>query len=432
MAKPKPADLAARCHEIQVSLGRTEVPEFERLVEVGMAVRLALHIRGLPLIEYEVVKLVANHFLDIPTTSVKQVLHVLAEVEFVRLVTEGSTIRGVLPSVPYYENMYAGLGDYANAEAFTEAEQLSLDLVNRLAQSPERLDALRNDIGAENKLFNRAITIGEEGHYVVRRRARGRDVVLTPTYFSENADLFADLVAGGGADRVQSVLTALRQMQGVPLAIVEASGEIAGVKLTPDEIGILKRLAQDGAVRPPTITTKHAGENYFLFTPTPSGAAMPPTKRDVYERAMAIVAAVRQGQFLPRQYAIRSPSAIIATLRDRKQLGKATTEATQQYRKLVHLRIGRLVNAGSGYATFKIIDTEENIEALNIAYGLVARGAARGVEVDADARRALQQDQQYVESIVGSAKLRSRTKVELSQEHQMQLDLLLLGAGKLK
>jgi hypothetical protein len=64
MAKPKPSELAARCHEIQVSLGRKEVPEFERLVEVGMAVRLALHIRGLPLIEYEVLKLVASHFLD--------------------------------------------------------------------------------------------------------------------------------------------------------------------------------------------------------------------------------------------------------------------------------------------------------------------------------------------------------------------------------
>jgi hypothetical protein len=328
--------------------------------------------------------------------------------------------------------MYKGLGDYANAGTFTEAEQLSLDLVNRLARSPERLDALRNDIGAENKLFNRAITIGEEGHYVVRRRARGRDVVLTPTYFSENADIIADLVAGGGADRVQRVLTALRQMQGVPLAVVEAKGEIAGVTLTPDEISILKRLAQDGAVRPPTITTKHAGENYFLFTPTPSGAAMPPTKRDVYERAMAIVAAVRQGQFLPKQYAIKYPAAIIAALRDRKQLGRATTEATQQYRKLVHLRIGRLINAGSGFATFRIIDTEENIEALNIAYGLVARGAARGVEVDAEARSALQQDQHYVESIVGSAKLRARTKVELSQEHQLQLDLLLLGADKVK
>ncbi|HTU91171.1 MAG TPA: hypothetical protein VMF69_13920, partial [Gemmataceae bacterium] len=37
-----------------------------------------------------------------------------------------------------------------------------------------------------------------------------------------------------------------------------------------------------------------------------SGAALTATKRDIYEKAMAIVAAIRQGQFLPRQFAIVS------------------------------------------------------------------------------------------------------------------------------
>lgn len=51
---PKPADtpsaaeVAARCHEIQTGLGLNEVPEFDNLRAVGMGVRLALHIRGLP------------------------------------------------------------------------------------------------------------------------------------------------------------------------------------------------------------------------------------------------------------------------------------------------------------------------------------------------------------------------------------------------
>lgn len=40
-AYPQRAIVAARCHEIQASLGRTEVPEFDRLSERGMAVRLA-------------------------------------------------------------------------------------------------------------------------------------------------------------------------------------------------------------------------------------------------------------------------------------------------------------------------------------------------------------------------------------------------------
>ena len=46
-----------------------------------MAVRLALRIRGLPAINYEVLKLVATHFLGIPSVGVKRIAETLAEVE---------------------------------------------------------------------------------------------------------------------------------------------------------------------------------------------------------------------------------------------------------------------------------------------------------------------------------------------------------------
>ena len=45
---PEQSELAARCHEIQTGLGMVEVAEFENLRTIGMAVRMALHIRGLP------------------------------------------------------------------------------------------------------------------------------------------------------------------------------------------------------------------------------------------------------------------------------------------------------------------------------------------------------------------------------------------------
>ena len=108
-----PADLAARCHEIQVGLGTTEVPEFDQLALIGMAVRLALHIRGLSPIPYEVVKLVGYHYLDISLHAARRVVELLAEIEFVKLGTEGKTIKTVLPNVPYYEELYEQLGGYA-------------------------------------------------------------------------------------------------------------------------------------------------------------------------------------------------------------------------------------------------------------------------------------------------------------------------------
>lgn len=421
------SEVAARCHEIQVSLGATEVPEFDLLSEIGMAVRLALHIRGLPAIRYETLRLVANHYLYVPTTAVQRIVLLLAEAEFVKVDQEGKTIKTVLPTVPYYEDMFTGLGDYAQtAGRFNETERLSIEIVRRLAESPEGLDSLRNTLGADSKLFARSVSIGQTGSYLVKRRARGRDVLLTPLYFSENADVFADVVASSGSKNVKRVLEAVRGMQGVPLSVIQRSSSIGACELSPRQISLLTRLAQDGIVKPPSIRTTYSGQNYFIFTPTPAGAALPPTKRDIYERAMAIVAAVRQGQFLPEAYAIRHPAAIIAALRDRLKLG-ATTEATQQYRELVHLRVGQLIPVGGGYSEFRIIDTEENKEALQIAYSLVTSGAAKGMEVDEEARRAFRQSQEYVESIIASGELRKRMHVKLDEGQQLELDLLLLG-----
>ena len=426
MDKTLPSDLAARCHEIQTGLGTTEVPEFEQLLLVGMAVRLALHIRGLAAIPFDLLKLVGYHYLGISTLATRSVVELLADVEFVKLGSQGKSIKTVLPNVPYYEDLYQSLGDYTVNVGLNEAEQLSVDLVQRLSRSPEKLDALRNAVGADRELFKRAVAVGQEGAYLRIVRARGRDILLTPTYFSENPNVFADAVAGGGAKQIQKILQGLKAVQGYPLALIEKNKRIGQLEFSDEEVRLLVRLAQDGAVKPPSITTPHAGENFFLFTPTPAGAALAPTKRDIYERAMAIVAAVRQGQFLPKRYAIREPGAVLYTLKRDLKLSRATTEAAHQYQNLVHIRVAQLIDVGHGYKELHVIETEENREALNIAYDLVNAGMASGIEVDEEARQALQQDQTYVESLVAAGKLQKAKKISITEDQQQQLDLLFL------
>lgn len=419
------AQIAARCHEIQTGLGTTEVPEFEQLAFIGMAIRLALHIRGLPGIPFEIVKLVGYHYLGIPSTAIRTVLKLLDEVEFVRLGTEGRTIKTILPNVPYYEELYAIVGQYSDEIGLSEAEHLSIDLLHRLARSPQKLDALRDALGVDHTLFKRVIDIGKEGAYIRQHRARGRDILLAPAHFAENPDIFVDAIASGGAAQVEKLMEALKNMQGYPLALIEQTNKIGDVELSYEETQFLVRLAQDGIVKPPSLETPHAGENFFLFTPTPSGSALAPTKRDIYEKAMAIVAAIRQGQFLPRRFAIRSPGAVLYKLRSDLKLSKATTEAAQQYKNLVHLRIAKLVDVGHGYKRLEIIDTEENIEALDIAYELVSAGMASGIEVDADARKALQEDQTYIESVISRGKLQKARQIPITDKQAHQMSLLI-------
>ena len=154
-------------------------------------------------------------------------------------------------------------------------------------------------------------------------------------------------------------------------------------------------------------------------------------KREVHEKAMAIVAAIRQGQLLPAKYAIRSPQAVLYRLRTELRLSRATTEFQQQYRNLVHLRIGQLISVGNDYYQFEIIDTPDNREALDIAYDLVSDGRPSDIEVDEDARRALQLDHRYVESLIASAQLRKRQTIAIPDEQAFELETLLLkGAAQ--
>lgn len=416
----------ARCHEIQLAIRDKEVARFETIPEVGMAVQLALHIRGLPLVDYENLKLVASSLLGIPRLAVDRIVELLGEIEFVKIQRDGKRIKAVLPTVPFFEKLYEGIGEYLVTVARPdEFETLTLEIVDRLASAPHNADALAGKIGADRKSFDNSVEIGTKGSFLINRRARSKNVLLNPTYFSENADVFADHVAKCGASSVQKTLALIQSAQGWPLSLIEKTGEISGKQIGADDIQLLKRLAQEGIVKPPTITTSHAGESMFIFTPTPGSVNVSPLKREQYERALAIVSSVRQGQLLPNRFKIRNPGAVLYKLKNELQLAP-TSDYTEQYKNLVHLRIAQLAPLANGYRQLKIIDTPENRESLAIAYQLVQGETPPDLAVDNEAMNAMTGPQDYVESLVSSRILREREKISLSDENQFELGQLLL------
>lgn len=416
----------ARCHEIQLAVKDKEVSRFETITEVGMAVQLALHIRGLPSVEYDLLKLVASSLIGIPRLAVDRIVYLLADIEFVRIQKEGAKIKVVIPTVPFFEELYDGLGEYFASEAKAdEFEMLTLSIVNELAGSPCNADSLANRVGADRKSFDASVEIGTKASFLINRRSRSKSILLNPTYFSENADVFSDHVAKCGAATVSRTLDLLKQAQGWPLSLIESTKEINGFKITDDEILLLKRLAQDGMVKPPSITTSHAGDNAFMFTPTPGYINVSPLKREQYERALAIVSAIRQGQLLPNNYRIRSPGAVLYKLKTELQLAP-TSDYSEQYKNLVLLRIARLEPVKSGYKQLKIIDTPENRESLNIAYQLVQGDSMPELTIDKEAMNAMSGSQQYVESLISSRLMRDKENILLSEESQYELSQLIL------
>ncbi|WP_454677224.1 hypothetical protein [Achromobacter marplatensis] len=416
----------ARCHEIQLAIKDKEVVRFETIPEIGMAVQLALHIRGLPLIDYEVMKLVATTLIGIPRLAVDRIVLLLAEIDFVRIKKDGRRITGVLPTVPYFEDLYEGLGEYWENEAkANEFETLTLDIVDNLAGAPHNVDSLAQKLGADRKDFNQSVEIGTKGSFLISRRSRSKDILINPTYFSENADIFADQVAKSGAITVQRTLDLLKKAQGWPLSLILKTKEISGAKVSDDEIMLIKRLAQDGIVKPPSIVTSHAGQSAFMFAPAPNFVNISPLRREQYERALAIVSAVRQGELLPNRFRIRSPGAVLYKLKTELQLSP-TSDYAEQYHNLEHLRVAKLEKLDGGYRQLKIIDTPENRESLDIAYQLIQGDKIPDLSVDGEAMNAMTGSQEYVESLVSSRMMREKENIVLSEETQHQVSQLLL------
>jgi hypothetical protein len=106
---------------------------------------------------------------------------------------------------------------------------------------------------------------------------------------------------------------------------------------------------------------------------------LPKTQKLVYQKAMAILACVRYGQRYAQITKLRYPPEVtLNALLRRRQIGPHS-EIAAQYSPLVKLRIGRLEKTGSRWV-FHLIETEDNVAALNLAVKLATIGQGEAGE----------------------------------------------------
>ena len=202
---------ASKAYDIHVSLEGKEVPDFEFLPKVGMMVSLSLHIRGLPVMEYDKLRQVSGYYFGIPSSTFREIIVSLAEIEFVQLISEKATIKKVIPQVPFFDNVYDRIGEYVEVKRnFNEQEELALAILTKLSKSPTEKSVIYSS-GAEKKIIDRSLKIGLDGGYVLSKRARGQDILITPVFFSENADIFADMTAKAGAKKIKRLLDLIKK-----------------------------------------------------------------------------------------------------------------------------------------------------------------------------------------------------------------------------
>lgn len=418
-------ETAEFAYDLHAGLSALVVPEFDQLQLVGMAATLAIHLKGLGEVEYEVLRKVSDHFMSIPSYALKPVLQILNEVEFVRLFTTGKTINKIVPNIPLFDDVYSGIGAYAAAElALNGHEQATILILQSLYKAPHNKDALFNNLGIDKSVFNRCLTLGTSSGILAQHTARGKNILVSPYYFADNLDGLADLVAGAGTPALESTLNKVRANQGWPLSLVVATGEIGGHRLSTTEVQLVEKLASEGIVKPPTIKFGGKTES-FLFTPKPGPTRLNAANREIYERAMALISAVRKGQLLPDAHRIRSPVRILESLRETGYL-RSNSEAKDQYQNLVVLRVAHLRQTAPERWQLHLNRTEENEAALRLAIELLRSGTMSNMEVDQEARIALSKGEEYVQSLISSTELKNRQKQVTDEQAVHEFEQLLL------
>lgn len=422
----KGKNLAEFASDIQTGIGAFEVGDFDDLRTLGMAASLAIQLRGLPEIDYSVLVQVSDSRFNIPSVALKSVLRTLSEVGMVKLYESGRTIDKIDPQVPYFEDVFETIGDYSSEFRLTETEQAMVSIMANLQSKPENQDRLLSQTGMEKSLADRCLNIGNETGLITSHRVRGQTVLLSPVYFSDNNAGLADLLAKVGAPDFAEVMSIIQSHQGWPLSLIIRHQQVAGKPLTPVQIELIRMMASENILKPPTIEIG-AFQETFVFTPRPGSARLSPGKRDIYERAMALLSAVRKGQLLPFKYPIRKPAVLLHALLSDGYL-RANTEAMRQYGKVAAtFNIGTFRETKPGWHEFHLRKTPENAEAVRLAIALAEGGQAR-VEMreDMEARALLQMDDKYVNSVLGSKILRERQTITPSPAARAQWEQLTL------
>ena len=266
--------IAELAFDLHAGLSSLQVSEFDDLHTIGMAVTLAIHIKGLAEIDYEVLRKVSDHYFSIPSVALEKVCRTLAEVGFVRLVEKGRKIERVIPDVPIFDEVYDKIGTYAQSElTLNSHEQIILHLLTELQDAPRNREALFNKIGADKRLFDRCMTIGRERGILSEHQARGRTIIISPHYFADNLQGLADAAVASGSGAIKSALDKVKNNQGWPLSLVTAQQEIGGIKLSPTELALITKLSSEGVIKPPTVKFGKKSES-FVFTPRPGGGRL--------------------------------------------------------------------------------------------------------------------------------------------------------------
>jgi hypothetical protein len=325
----------------------------------GMAATVASNIKGVDVIrDVRVLTVIAAQEWGIDSMALPSVLEVLQEVGYVTLHRDArGKISGVDESVPLlHDNMYEDLGAYWSGSEPTELDAAAVESLEALAAAPLRLSELEARVGDPATLAN-LLEIGQAARFA-RRLAlpEGDELIWSPFCAYEQPEKLSALFSSFPEEQIRSQFAKVKAYQGTPVE---------------GEATVLGQAVGHGILMANTIVGS-GGKAAFAFVPYQASAEQRRMQKVVLDKALILLACVRYGQHKAK-FPIYYPAAILRKLRGGDAL-RATTEAGSQYRTAAQQQILRLEPSKGDFYNARLIDTPDNVAAVDLAIDLAAHG----------------------------------------------------------
>ncbi|MBW4493230.1 MAG: hypothetical protein KME26_09120 [Oscillatoria princeps RMCB-10] len=383
------------------AFGPTAV-HFRKTLLIGKVATLAMHFKGLPYIQYGDSLLYAAAELGIRDLELPAVLRELEVVDFVRVIKSGDDIKRVDIRVPEFRDGYEELSNRWTELKPTETEQAGILTLNQLLTLPGKESDLAK-LGLDSTELSILKDVMEAGQLLRTQAVSGDRFIYSPLAVDANPIAYLEW-ANKYSDSVAKLLETLTANQGFPLS-----------SFLNSDSPVVSDAILTGVVMP-VIIQGSTGKQEFIFAPR---GGLQPEERTIMEKARSILASVRYGQNFAAGRPINYPRAILRKLRDNKRFGKGHPDLHTQYSLLTEKLIGRPVKEGFGW-NFEIIDTPENMKALDIAIDMLEIGESPTVKLNIEAQKALLSPHGYL----GPTSARPRLAQSIHGSAETQADIL--------
>jgi hypothetical protein len=414
-----------RCQDVTLGLRHLDQNEQDlRLVRnthyVGMAADLAGLIRGRAVIDnIDALEVVASETLGISSMVLPQVLEVLERAELVEIDRRGENITRVLESVPVYRDLYALLGGVWRNRAPRQLEQELLVVVDRVARGPIPVESLTEDLGVERGDVDKLYRLGVDTCLLKTVSGRDGEILYSPYTAFENPNQMWTVLNEHGPGALSDALSRVANYQGYP--VVEKQEPV-----------LLEAVAR-GLVAAPGVVRPSGDLAAFAAIPYAFDQSLTRDKKQILDKALAIVACIRCGQHYGGATSTRDAVLVLQALTERESL-RPHGSHERQYKLLRDLGVIRFLpdsRPGGSWKRPSYLRTEENDEAVRLAISLLqGTESFYGREPEDGVKKLLDLDAKSLKPLQSTARSRAARRVLPEAELNRAFETI-LGRGEL-